>query len=192
MIQIRQDPEWWDEEFRSRKWDLLKATQELPRYGVLYAYMKDLGRAISLLDVGCGEGLILNLCEREWLAKYWGLDLSQTALNNIQGVLPNDRLVCSPLESFTTEEKFDVILFNEVLYYTAEPESHLERFRNYLNRGGVFLISMHQKSGWFSYNNRCIRSVWRFIRKAGWKTIDEVLIRNIPHKASWKIVLIQP
>ena len=90
--------------------------------------MKHLGPPISLLDVGCGEGLILRFCDREWLVNYTGLDISQTALDRIKTLLPTDRLICSPLEEFSTDQRFDVILFNEVLYYMSDPKSHLKKF----------------------------------------------------------------
>lgn len=192
MVKIQQDREWWEQQFRQGSWDFLKSLQEIPRYCVLCSYMKHLGRSISLLDVGCGEGLLLKFCEREWLVSYSGLDISQTALDKIKTLLPGDRLICSALEEFSTDEKFDVILFNEVLYYIHDPETHLNKFCNYLNPGGIFIISTYKKSGWFFHNNRRIRSAWHFISKCRWKKIDEVLIKNIPYRKSWKIALIQP
>jgi 2-polyprenyl-3-methyl-5-hydroxy-6-metoxy-1,4-benzoquinol methylase len=160
-----------------------------------------------MLDVGCGEGLILNFCGREWLVHYSGLDISQSGLDKIKHLLPTDRLICSALEEFSTEQRFDVILFNEVLYYTADPQSHLEKFRNYLNPGGVFLISTSKNSGWFPRNNlsiksvwrhwfprnnRIIKSIWRSVSNCKWKKIDEVLIKNIPDRTIWRIALIRP
>ena len=207
MTQSEHDRERWEEQFRQGGWDFLKSERQLPRYGVLCAYMKGLGRPISLLDVGCGEGLILKFCSRDWLLHYWGLDISQSGLDRIKTVLPTDRLICSPLEQFSTEQRFDVILFNEVLYYTAEPETYLDRFRNYLNPGGVFLISTSMGSawfprnnsgirsiwrGWFSRNSRSIRSVWRLVKHCKWEKIDEVLIKSIPDNTTWRIALIRP
>jgi 2-polyprenyl-3-methyl-5-hydroxy-6-metoxy-1,4-benzoquinol methylase len=184
--------EKWEQQFKQGGWDFLKSERQIPRYRVLCSYMKHLGRPISLLDVGCGEGLILRYCDREWLVNYTGVDISQAGLDRIKTLLPTDRLICSALEEFSTEQRFDVILFNEVLYYTADPESHLKKFRNYLNSGGFILISTFKKSGWFSRNNRSIRSVWRLVRKCKWKKIDEVVINNVPDRTSWRIALIQP
>ncbi|MGD0660311.1 MAG: methyltransferase domain-containing protein [Syntrophorhabdales bacterium] len=197
----------WEQEFTRGDWEYLKSEHQIPRYAVLCSYMKHLGRPISLLDVGCGEGLILNFCGREWLPNYWGLDISQTALDRITSLSSADRLICSSLEDFSTDRKFDVILFNEVLYYTADPFSHLERFRDYLKPGGVFLISTCKQSGWFSSHdcsitsvlrfwrspiNRSMRSVWRLVDRCKWKRLDEVVIRNISRKTSYRIALIQP
>ncbi len=184
--------ERWEQQYRQGAWDYLNSEEEIPRYGVLCSYIKYFGRPISLLDVGCGEGLILNFCNREWLVNYTGLDISQTALDRIKTLFPTDRLICSPLEEFSIDQKFDVILFNEVLYYTTDPETHIKRFRNYLSPGGIFLISMSEISGWRSRTARSARSVWRFIAKSKWKKIDEVLINDMSHRKSWRIALIQP
>lgn len=184
--------EKWDHQYRQGTWDYLNSTDEIPRYSVLGSYMKFLGRPISLLDVGCGEGLVLKFCEREWLKIYTGLDISQTALDKIKTLLPTDTLICSTLEDCSINNKFDVILFNEVLYYTSDPESQLMRFRDYLKPEGYILISTYKKSGWFSRNSRGIQNVWRLVEKCKWNKIDEVLITNIPKKKSWRITLIQP
>lgn len=190
VIMSENDRERWEQQYTRGDWDHLSS--EVPRYGVLCSYMKHLGHPISLLDIGCGEGLILRFCDREWLVKYTGLDISQTALDRIKTLLPADRLICSTLEEFSTDQKFDVILFNEVLYYTTDPESHLKKFRNFLNPNGLFLISTWKKSGWFSRNNPSVRAVWRLIEKCQLKKIDEVVINTIPRRSSWKIALLQP
>lgn len=181
----------WEQQYSNGDWDYLKSEQ-ISRYGVLCSYMKHIGRPISLLDVGCGEGLILRFCDRDWLLNYTGLDISQTALDRIKTRLPTDRLICSPLEEFSTDQKFDVILFNEVLYYTNDPERHLVKFHNYLKPGGFFLISMFHLSSWRSRTSRSARSAWRFIEKCKWKKVDEVLIKDVLHGKSWRIALIQP
>ncbi|MFZ0927696.1 MAG: class I SAM-dependent methyltransferase [Syntrophobacteraceae bacterium] len=192
VVKSEHDPTKWERQFREGGWDFLKSENQIARYSVLSSYMKHLGRPIALLDVGCGEGLILNFCDRKWLAHYSGVDISQTGLDRIKSLLPTDRLICSGLEEFTSQEKFDVILFNEVLYYTADPESHLKRFRNYLNPGGFILISSWKHAGLFSRNSRSVRAVWNLIGKCEWKKIDEVIIKNIPHKAIWRIAIMQP
>jgi 2-polyprenyl-3-methyl-5-hydroxy-6-metoxy-1,4-benzoquinol methylase len=191
-VNVTHNPEKWEQQFRQNGWDFLKSELELPRYSVISSYMKQLGRPISLLDVGCGEGLIVGFCDREWLASYSGLDPSRTALDRIENLLPTDRLICSALEEFSTEQRFDVILFNEVLYYTSDPESHLNRFRDYLNPGGFVLISAFKNSGLFACNSRGIRSVWSLIERCTWKKTAQVVITDIQHKLSWNIVLMQP
>lgn len=181
----------WEQQYSQGDWDYLKSEQ-IPRYGVLCSYMKHLGQPISLLDVGCGEGLILRFCDRDWLVNYTGLDISQTALDRIKTLLPTDRLICSPLEEFSTDQRFDVILFNEVLYYMSDPKSHLKKFRNYLKPGGKILISMLEMPGWRSRTARNARSIWQFIEKCKWRKIDDVLIKDVQHRKSWRVALIQP
>jgi len=182
----------WEQQFRQGVWDVLKSVAEVPRYGAIGAYLRQLDRPISLLDVGCGEGLILKFCDRAWLRSYSGLDISQEALNKITTLLPGDSLMCSSVEEFCTEQRFDVILFNEVLYYTADPYGQLVKFRNYLNPGGLFLISTFKGLGLLTRNGRNLRLVWRLISDCKWNVIDDVVIKNISRGLSWRIALIQP
>jgi len=182
----------WEQQFRQGVWDVLKSVAEVPRYGAICAYLKYLDRPISLLDVGCGEGLILKFCDREWLHHYSGLDISQEALNKITTLLPGDNLICSSVEEFSTEQRFDVILFNEVLYYTTDPYSQLVKFKKYLNPGGFFLVSTFKSLGLFARNSRNLRLVWQLISDCKWKIIDDVVIKNASRGLSWRIALIQP
>ncbi len=182
----------WEQQFRQGVWDVLKSVAEVPRYGAICAYLQQLDRPISLLDVGCGEGLILKFCDRAWLNCYTGLDISQEALNKITALLPGDNLICSSVEEFSTEQRFDVILFNEVLYYTTDPYSQLIKFKKYLNPGGLFLISTFKGLGLFARNSRSLRLVWQLIGDCKWKIIDDVVIRNASRGLSWRIALIQP
>ena len=47
-------------------------------------------------------------------------------------------------ETFTPHKKFDVIVFNEMLYYTDHVET-MKHYRKFLEPGGIFVISI-----WFS------------------------------------------
>jgi 2-polyprenyl-3-methyl-5-hydroxy-6-metoxy-1,4-benzoquinol methylase len=187
----RESKEAWDGQYTSGQWDSLRQAGELGRYGVLSAYIGYLGCPVSLLDVGCGEGLVLKFAPKDWIRRYWGLDISQAALDRVVGLSSEeDRLICSSVEEFHTEEKFDVILFNEILYYVSQPEKQLERFMGFLDRKGVLIVSMYVKPGWFSHNKRCIRKVWEYLGRSRWTTVGEVLLRN-EKGCSWRIGLFQ-
>ena len=146
----------------------------------------------SLLDVGCGTGAILRYVDLALVTQYTGVDLAQTALDRVEPKRPQDRYICSSLEEFNPGEKWDIILFNEVLYYTHDPVAQLRRFEECLRPGGLFVVSMHKKAIPFAYNNRCIRRVRTYFVQAHYSVLDAVEICNLSASARWQIFLVQP
>src|SRR5262245_51695956 len=51
--------ERWDEEYASGRWDVMRRSDELARYSVLAGYLRRLHPRGRVLDVGCGEGILL-------------------------------------------------------------------------------------------------------------------------------------
>lgn len=48
------------------------------------------------------------------------------------------------METYMPQQKqFNYILLNEVLYYSKDPMLLLEKYHQYLAKGGVFLIGMY-------------------------------------------------
>jgi hypothetical protein len=43
-------------------------------------------------------------------------------------------------------ERFDAIIFNEVLYYFQDPVREVERYERALRWGGIFITSLYEKS----------------------------------------------
>jgi 2-polyprenyl-3-methyl-5-hydroxy-6-metoxy-1,4-benzoquinol methylase len=60
-------------------------------------------------------------------------------------------------ESFDSRgERFDSIVFNEMLYYADDPIGLLKRYAFLLREGGVILCSIYQKPGTNSLRSRLL------------------------------------
>ena len=57
--------------------------------------------------------------------------------------------------AFESDERFDVIVFNQSLYYLTDPAGVLRKYRAMLRPGGRIIVSM--------VDNARTRSVWRLI-----------------------------
>lgn len=182
----------WEQEYQKGDWNRLHGDDEFVRYQVLASYVHRMQSGISLFDVGCGEGVLLRHLNLDFVASYTGLDIAQTALDRIGPRRRCDRYICSTLEHYLPDEKWDVILFNEVLYYTADPVAQLRKFEQSLKERGVFLISIYKKNNVFAYNNRCIRSLQRFFMRQAYCIQDAVEIRNLRKPARWQVFVVQP
>jgi 2-polyprenyl-3-methyl-5-hydroxy-6-metoxy-1,4-benzoquinol methylase len=137
----------WNSQYIKGRWKYMDQLNELPRYSAivgLIAYLKPNGK---ILDVGCGEGIIFKKIRPYGYKKYVGIDISDNAINKIGNKFyENTNFYNVDVESFTIEESFDVIIFNEVLYYLKEPLLTANRIFNLLNNDGIFIVSSYRKS----------------------------------------------
>lgn len=99
----------------------------------------------SVLDIGCGDGLFLDLVNPE-LRDYIGLDPSSKmldALFDLHGGLSGPYLfICSQFERFYCKDKFDLIisLFGSFSYVSPD---QLERIPDMLTEGGKALLMVY-------------------------------------------------
>lgn len=191
-VRVRENRETWEKEYASGQWSMLHDQYELARYRIVAGFIQAGGQPVSLLDIGCGEGVILRHLELQGITRYTGLDVAQAALDRITPRRPEDEHVCSTLEEFEPKQRWDVILFNEVLYYTFDPVAQLKRLESALNPGGWFVISMHRKSNPLATNNRCIRQVRSHLREASYEVMDAVELRKLERGTAWQVFMVRP
>src|SRR5690242_13617999 len=95
---ILQDRNEWESQYESGKWDLLSGDSELAHYSVVAGFIRYHRSSVSLLDIGCGEGVILDHLHQDVVQHYTGVDIAQAALNRVQQKRKNAEVVCSTLE----------------------------------------------------------------------------------------------
>lgn len=115
---------------------------------------------MSVLDVGCGEGAIVDFLSSQKKTSYVGVDLSSQAIKLARlkrGTVNNRainvktfnnsesevRFVQSAAHNFIApHHNFDVIIFSEVLYYT-EYENIINQYLGYMSDlNGIMIISV--------------------------------------------------
>ena len=104
----------------------------------------------SILDVGCSGGTLI--CALNSFARYSGVDVSSVAISAAKQMASDgfsDRLdqidfQAADLQQFNPSSTFDVIIFNEVLYYlnTNQAVTEVARYAKSLNKGGLIVISL--------------------------------------------------
>ncbi|MDH5477326.1 MAG: class I SAM-dependent methyltransferase [Nitrospinota bacterium] len=99
----------------------------------------------SVLEIGCGEGLLTERLAP--LAKaVLGVDISDTAVSRARARLaglPNVRVERMDILTDSFEEPFDLVAASEVLYYMGLdqlPEA-IEKIKNLLKPGGALLLA---------------------------------------------------
>jgi 2-polyprenyl-3-methyl-5-hydroxy-6-metoxy-1,4-benzoquinol methylase len=134
----------WESEYSSGFWDYVEKPDELSRYSVTAGYVHFFSSGGPVLDVGCGVGLLKKQLRPDSYSDYVGIDLSDDAIRsaNAKNADSKSTFVQANLEDYFPDRSFDVIVFNECLYYLGTPLPVIKRYESYLNTSGVFVVSM--------------------------------------------------
>jgi 2-polyprenyl-6-hydroxyphenyl methylase/3-demethylubiquinone-9 3-methyltransferase len=170
----RRSSEEWSSQYRHGALEFYGQLDELARYSIILGYLGWWAagppeRELTVLDVGCGPGLLRERLEGVPFRAYTGIDLSDVAIEEARArAFARSTFVVGDV-STTEVGQFDVVVLNEVLYYASDPSAQLERIKALLNPGGVAVISMWRHPG--------DRSIWKTVEGA-FEIVDRVEVRN--------------
>lgn len=141
---IPMSKEVWEEQYSKGQWDHLDQLRELAHYSVLVGYIHYLKPGGSILDIGCGKGILQERLALYGYSKYVGIDISDNAIRQASCKEDDETtFVAGDATRFSPVEAFDTIVFNEVLYYFDDPLKTVERYERYLQRNGIFIVSLY-------------------------------------------------
>ena len=157
-------PADWDDQYLAGRWHYLHDTPESPRYIALARLLYRLAPGDRILDAGCGEGILRRYLDPNRAWRYSGLDHSKLALDRLRADYPDSKILLGPLSRLeeTANERFDALVFSEVLYYLEDAAGLVSAGRSWLTPGGVLLISMYQPPPDHSWAYR-VAATWRAI-----------------------------
>lgn len=137
--------EVWEAQYRNGVWEYLAALDELAHYSILAGYYQYLKPGGSVLDIGCGEGLLQEKLEPFDYPRYVGVDLSSETIRKASSRADErTSFLVADGDEFEPDDSFDVIIFSESLFYFERPARTIERCEGFLKPRGLFLISMHE------------------------------------------------
>ena len=133
----------WEHEYGGDRWSYLAGLDEAAHYSVIVGYYALLQPGGSVLDVGCGEGILQGRLAPHLYRRYLGIDFAASAIERVAARRdPTTDFQVADATSFTTDQAFDVIIFNESLYYFRDPAAVVERYLEFLAGDGVAIVSM--------------------------------------------------
>lgn len=135
----------WESQYAAGDWNFLGSLNEGPRFFLIAGYIHRLIKSGAVLDAGCGEGHLAN-CLDHSRVRYHGFDPSATAIDNARKLYPGASFQVSSAEDFSDNftERFDAVVFNEVLTQLSDPIGQLNIYSKALKTAGVFVISTFQ------------------------------------------------
>lgn len=159
----------WEGAYQNGRWNYLGDLDELGHYSVLAGYCRFLKRHGDILDLGCGEGLLLRLLGADAYSQYVGVDIADAAIARAARFAnERTRFIVGDIANYMPSQTFDAIVFNESLYYLPDPCATVKRLSAYLNRNGVFIVSMYLHPR---------HALWRRIDRQ-WRVHDTTQVRN--------------
>jgi len=196
----------WQHDDNSGDWQGLDSPRQAPRYATIAEMLRTSNADRKVLDVGCGEAVL-----RAWLPKgvdYIGIDQSALAIR--RGIERNTsvKIIHASAETFDANgERFDSIVFDEMLYYAADPVGLLRKYVTMLLPDGVILCSIYQKPGraslkrrlWHLFDHRrpvsnihCAEMVRAFMARKGWPISDDRAVAIPGAESHWHIWVARP
>jgi 2-polyprenyl-3-methyl-5-hydroxy-6-metoxy-1,4-benzoquinol methylase len=172
----------WETQYRAGGWQFMRALDELGRYAVIAAFAQHLAPAGAVLDVGCGEGLLLDELRWRGYRRYLGVDLAEAAIT-AAGPRRDERtdFVAADAETFASGERFDVIVFNESVYYFHQPLATLRRYESMLAPGGALIVSM--------FRSRRSQAIARLLERE-YALRERTAVSN--RKGTWVVSVLAP
>ena len=141
------DRQVWEQQFQEGMWDYLGSEDERGRFEEIVRCYREFGNGGTVLDVACGGGWLYGYLKEAGLImphQYLGVDLSQTAVDGAQKRFPEARFAQMDFDKDTLGERFDIIVFNECIYFFNKPAAKVDWCRKHnLEADGKFIFSIY-------------------------------------------------
>ena len=101
---------------------------------------------VHILDIGCGNGKMLGYLQKKTKALIYGFDYSEKAIETAQSLFPENAEfregIIGQIEY--PEEKFDVIISMDTLYFAADMTAFVAQVKKWLKKDGVFFVGYQE------------------------------------------------
>lgn len=99
----------------------------------------------SILDIGCGPGVLLNKLQVELKCECFGLDISTVAIELLKGMNISGVVARLPEIPFK-DSSFDTVIATEVLEHLENPSETLNQMKRVAKPGGLLICSVPNES----------------------------------------------
>lgn len=98
----------------------------------------------SLLDIGCGTGILFDYYMSSNVKSIVGIDISSKMIDIAKSKYNNINLICGNAINYDFKEKFDVIVIYNTLPHISDVDALLLNCKKHLNENGKLIIAFGQ------------------------------------------------
>ncbi len=147
----------WDREYRDGAWRYLGGIGSIAGLASILGYCQFLGPR-TILDVGCGAGVLASKLKVLPYASYLGIDISAEAIAQAYPVCDErTNFAVAEADGFETETRFDLVIFNQCMNYLPDPAATMAHYAKFLAPEGHVIVSM--------YETARARAAWPLVAK---------------------------
>ena len=175
----------WDAEYDGDDYaERLDTITHVAHHSVILGSLTYGAKEPSVLDVGCGHGRLLRLLAGHF-AQYVGLDWSPHAIERARSLsIPHTRFEVADMNHWDTTERFDAVVLNNCLSYSADPREMFERALGWLTEEGVVIVSMYRGLG--------ARYIWSLVDSAAVDQLAACAVKDVRTGAVWDVKALRP
>jgi len=141
---LRRDKDRWNYQYNLGRWEGLGDLHELARFSVIVGYAQHLKPNGKILEIGAGEGYLQQRFNKTQYNLYYSTDVSDIAIANAKKYEDEKtKFIVADMNTYVPDQKFDIIIINEAIYYGISVDKVLNRFNPYLEEGGTFIVSIN-------------------------------------------------
>jgi 2-polyprenyl-3-methyl-5-hydroxy-6-metoxy-1,4-benzoquinol methylase len=140
---FNQSEKEWNHEYKAGRWAFIdRVSIERSKHALIAGvFIQQYGDKVTVLDVGCGEGTLSDFLWPSQKKLYVGIDISFEAVR-IGKAKRNLNFIQTSTDNYIPLQdiKFDVIVFNEMLYYVDHTKTMI-KYSKFLSDNGIIIIS---------------------------------------------------
>lgn len=170
----------WNYQYQRGEWNGLG--QETARFDAVVKRIAAGFTSPSILEIGCGPALMLQRMDGVPFTRFTGVDLSDVAIESAKKY-ENDHIdfVTADMQTFVPTAAYDVIVFNESLYYAKDTLRTFERYIQYLKPGGSIIVT--------AFEHKHTAHLWPSV-ESKWKPVRSEVVSAGAHK--WSVRIYKP
>ncbi len=149
--------------------------------GAIEALRVERGKAqadLSLLDVGCGTGIMVTLPLASIGYRITGIDIDRASIDTAREINPYPKASFRHADAValrTAGERYDVVIAAEILEHQADPLTFLRTLRALLLPEGLLLLTIPNGYGWFEWE----QFLWEHVSLGHWHERWTQLIQRL-------------